>query len=152
MTVLAGNDLARTLGAYSQRSWGPLADRLAEELVEEAPWLARPTFASAVAAWARVEAQLQLVMGWLDEHGLLDEDGKPRPATNLLDRLEGRAASLRQDLGRTPQALAKLLSVVAQTGHDPGGLDALREEGRRILRARAPEALGATEGEPREGG
>ena len=84
------------------------------------------------------EAQLQLVMSWLDEHGPLDTDGAPRPATSLLSRLEAHARELRNDLGLSPVALAKLLAVLdsAPAGTDDDGLAGLKAEGRRIVAAR----------------
>ncbi|MDQ3640433.1 MAG: hypothetical protein M3450_02895, partial [Actinomycetota bacterium] len=86
-----GHTLTLRHGAYSARTWRPLADRISAELPDIAPWCTRPTYGPAVAAWARTEAQLQLVMTFLDEHGPLDGDGAPRPATALLSRLEAHA-------------------------------------------------------------
>lgn len=80
-------------------------------------------------------------MAYLDEHGPLDEEGRPRPATNLLDRLEARASSLRSDLALTPYSLARLLAAVKVAEHDPEGLEQLRAEGQKIIEARAPHAL-----------
>jgi hypothetical protein len=39
----------------------------------------------AVRSYAWVETQLVLVRQWVDEHGLLDEDGKPRTVLTLLE-------------------------------------------------------------------
>jgi hypothetical protein len=129
-------------GAYSTRTWKPLADAIAAELPEVAPWCSRPTYGAAVAAWARVEAQLQLVLAWLDEHGPLDADGEPRPATALLARLESQAQSLRAELGLSPLALAKLLGTFTSSpgGTDDDALEALRAEGRRIVDVHATAA------------
>ena len=134
-----GNSAAQRHGAYSPRAWRPLADRIAGELPDIAPWCTRPTYGPAVAAWARTEAQLQLVMTWLDEHGPLDKDGAPRAATALLARLEAHARELRNDLGLSPLALAKLLSALdtAPSGTDDIGLEGLKAEGGRIIAARA---------------
>jgi phage terminase small subunit len=59
-------------------------------------------------------------MGWLDEHGPLDDEGVPRPATGLLATLERQAQSLRAELGLTPLALAKLLGALTSA---PAGTD-----------------------------
>jgi hypothetical protein len=107
----AGNSEALKHGANSVRRWKPIADQLAAELLGQYPWLAR--FEAAVWAWARVEAQCWLIGDWLDQVGLLDDQGEPRPASNRLDRLEARAQSLRNDLPLTPMALAKLTSTLA---------------------------------------
>jgi hypothetical protein len=124
-------------GARSERRWRPIADRLAAELVEVAPWVARPTFAATVAAWARVEAQLALVGEWLDEHGILDEHGSPRPTLGTQDRLETRAITLRGELGLSPQSLARLLRTTSElaVAHSEDVLEALRAEGRKLLEA-----------------
>ncbi len=152
-----GNTAALAHGVYSPRTWRPLADRIAAELPDIAPWCSRPTYGPTVAAWSRTEAQLQLVMAWLDEHGPLDSDGEPRPATNLLVKLESQAQSLRAELGLSPLALAKLLGAFtsAPTGSDDGALDHLRAEGRRIVDARTaalerPEATQSHEDGPDE--
>lgn len=132
------NTAALQHGAYSPRTWRPLADQITGELPEIAPWCTRPTYGPAVAAWARTEAQLVLVMNYLNEHGPLDKDGVPRPATALLSKLEAHARELRNDLGLSPLALAKLLSVLdsAPSGTDDRGLEGLKAEGGRIIQAR----------------
>jgi hypothetical protein len=133
-----GNDLGVTHGAKSTSHWLPPAQALAEELVTVAPWTARPAFTATVASWSKAEAQSQLLHAYLDDIGLLDEDGQPRPAVAMLDRTEIRAANLRQALGLTPLALAKLLqslAAVAASNGDTGSLDAVRAEGRRIAEA-----------------
>jgi hypothetical protein len=129
-------------GVYSPRTWKPLADAIAAELPEVEPWCSRATYGAAVAGWARVEAQLQLVAAWLDEHGPLDSDGNPRPATGLLGRLESQAQSLRAELGLSPLALAKLLGAFtsAPAGTDDDALEALKAEGRAIIEASASSA------------
>lgn len=143
-----GHTFSLTHGGYSARTWKPLADAIAAELPEVAPWCSRSTYAPAVAAWARVEAQLQLVMAWLDDHGPLDDDGEPRPATALLARLESQAQSLRAELGLSPLALAKLLGAFtsAPACTDDDALEALKAEGRRIVEARAGQLAASVPG------
>lgn len=99
-----GNQLAVVHGAQVPDRWKPLADNLATHLPTIAPWTARPAFAATVAAWAKAEAQAQIIGNFLNEHGLLDDDGVPKPALNSLDRYEVRAARLRDQLGLTPLA------------------------------------------------
>lgn len=135
--------MAEKHGADSPRRVGPLAAELAAELVESAPWVARPAYRATLAAWCRVEAQLRLVSEYLDRVGLLDEDGRPRPATNLQDRLESRAAKLRSQLGLDPMSLSRLMLTVsaverahlARGGSLDGLLDELAAEGRAALSA-----------------
>lgn len=146
-----GNDVAVTHGALSPRRVAPLAAAAVERLRAVAPWAAdRPAFLGSVESLAWCEAQLELVRAYLDDVGLLDGDGQPRAVCNLLDRLEGRAARLRDALGLSPMALAKLLgtlATVAVAGHDDDGLAHLKAEGRRIIEARrlaaVPEGDGA---------
>lgn len=140
---LPGNTVAHTAalthGARSARELQPVAAVLAAELVASARWTASEAFATTVASWAYSEAQLLRLRGYLDEHGLLDDDGEERPAARLLDRVEGRLAKLRDQLGLTPAALGKLLataaSVAGATG-DAESLTSLQAEGRRILASR----------------
>jgi hypothetical protein len=142
-----GNEVATTHGAYSERRVSPIADEIAAVLPSTAPWATGPTFVGAIRSYSWAEAQLALVREFLDEHGILDHEGKPRPAMQLLDRLEGRAAALRAELGLTPMALAKLLGSLvstAATAGDDDALEQLRAEGARILAARGIGAGGAS--------
>lgn len=135
-----GNELGLVHGARSTRRWLPTAEALAKGLVDVAPWTERPAFAATVASWSKAEAQCQLLHAYLDDVGLLDDNGEPRPALNTLNTTETRANNLRQQLGLTPVALAKLLqalaAVAASTG-DTTSLDAVRAEGRRIAEAQS---------------
>lgn len=143
-----GNLVALKAGDRSPRIVAPLAATIAAELAEAAPWTTGSAFARTVESWAWSEAQCQLLRRWLDEHGLLDDDGVPRAASNRLDKLEGRAASLRAELGLSPLALARLLS--SMSGIDvpalEAGYDALRSAGGALVdaaRARGDLALSA---------
>ena len=129
-----GNEAALKHGARSERRWRPIADRLAAELLAERPWLEQHR--RSVDAWARVEAQATLISNWLDEVGLLDDEGNPRPASDRLDRLESRAQSLRSDLAETPASMARLLSQLTTTAAQTGAVDALealKSEGRALV-------------------
>ena len=133
------NTLAVSHGARSVRLVAPVAAEIGEVLPVVAPWTRSDAFAGARGSLSWVEAQLVLVRAFVDEHGPLDEDGKPRAAAVFLDKLEARASSLRGELALTPQSLAKLLGSLAQVasaGHDEDALDALRREGAAILQAR----------------
>jgi hypothetical protein len=133
-----GNKLGLVHGGRDPDQWKPIAAALAAELPTVAPWTARPAFAATVAAWSKAEAQAQLVGNYLNANGLLDDEGTPRPATSLYAQAETRAANLRQQLGLTPLALAKLLqalAAVASISGDESSLEAVRAEGRRIAQA-----------------
>lgn len=137
-----GHTLSLKHGADSPRMVQPVAESLAADLSAHAPWTIGGQFAATVHAWAWAEAQSHLLRLWLDEHGLLDDDGEPRPAANRLDRVESRAAKLRSELGLTPTSLVKLLGGLSaiDPGAAQGGLDALKAAGRQI---RTAAALGA---------
>jgi hypothetical protein len=133
------NDAAATHGAYSQRKVSPVAEEIGEQLPAVAPWCRSDAFAGARASLAWVEAQARLVRAYVDEHGVLDGEGKPRSAALYLDKLEARLGSLRGELALTPQSMGRLLGSLAQVasaGHDDDALASLQAEGRRILAAR----------------
>jgi hypothetical protein len=141
-------------GARSTRRVSPLADQLAAEVVQVAPWAAAPTFTGVVASWAWAEAQLHLLRRYLDEHGPLDEDGTPRTAMALLSRVEGRLDGLRTQLGLTPLALARLLGALSQVDGERGeqGLEALRRVGAQLRAAADERVLKAGQAEAVAGG
>lgn len=135
----AGNTVALKHGAYSSRHVEPLARRIADTLVEVAPWSAAPTFAAARRAWSWAEAEAELLRAFVNEHGLLDTEGEERPAAKALHRAEAKARNLRSDLGLDPMSCAKLMSLVAglDAALPDDARDQLLAEGRRILEARA---------------
>jgi hypothetical protein len=128
-----------THGAWSPATYEPRAFEIADALLSYADepgspisYLSDPSYRPAVDAWARIESRCSLLADWLSTRGLLDEKGKPRPATDLLDRLEKRGETLRGVLGLTPLSrsrlgrniaaarvdLAQLLSDPDEDGHD----------------------------------
>jgi hypothetical protein len=115
----------------------PIADQLAAGLAELAPWTSAASFASATASWSWAEAQVYVLRAYLDEHGLVDDEGQPRPASRMLEQVEGRLAGLRSQLGLTPLALGRLLATLSQVDADKGeqGLEALRAAGAELRQA-----------------
>lgn len=145
-----GNEVALKHGALSARCVSPIAETIAATIPDVAPWAATPTFAGTCQSLAWTEAQAQLVREYLDEVGLLDDEGKPRPATALLTQLERRAASLRTELGLSPLAMVRILAGLSNVdaARSIDGLDALKQAGRQIVAAREQQAaaeLGAAE-------
>lgn len=134
-----GNWESATHRALSPRAVAPLADQLGAELGSMAPWCAQPAFGATVAAWAWAEAQAALLRAYVDEHGLLDDNGAPLPACALLDRVEARAGRLRAELGLTPRAWASLVASLGSADHEAAarGLDSLRAVGRELARTAA---------------
>ncbi len=84
-----------------------------------APYLADDAaYSPAVQAWARAEARVRLLAAFLDEHGALDAEGKPRPALEALYRHERLALDQRSRLGLDPLARARLGRDVAASRLD----------------------------------
>lgn len=129
-----GNGAAVTHGAFAPRVFGPIAEALASALLEERPHLKR--WPAAVVAWADAEARCEVLRAHLDEHGMLDDRGRPRPAVDLLLRLERQADRARQRLGLDPRSDAQLARETAEAAGSVADLDAVREAGRRALAAR----------------
>ncbi len=89
------------------------------------------------------EARVELLTVWLDEVGLLDENGEVRGAVRSLERVESTAARLRERLGLDPRADAELAIVRGQASRSRSDLDALVEAARGCgLRSRVPGASG----------
>jgi len=112
-----GNQLALRHGAYSPRKVEPLAAELvASVLAEEATsYLRAVHWRPAVWAWARAEAQAQLLSEYLAKAGEVSGDGvgdlraeDVKAAYLLLHRAETRATKERGRLGLDPLSAARL--------------------------------------------
>lgn len=150
-----GHELSTTHGARSDRKVQPLAEHYAGTLATTAPWVATPAFAGTVASWAWAEGQAHLLRAYVDEHGHFDAEGEERSAVRTLDRVEGRLAKLRDQLGLNPTALSKLLATAAATAQvtgDYASVAAIQAEGRRLLAARLVPDPPAPDGAPIETG
>jgi hypothetical protein len=115
-----GNLDALRHGALSPRLIEPRAIELVGALVALAHdpdssvgYLKDPAYQPAIRAWARVESSLERLDAYLSDVGLLDDEGPPRPATRLQDRMETRSESLRARLGLDPLSRARLGRDVA---------------------------------------
>lgn len=146
-----GHTLTLKHGARSPRMVQPLADEIATQLVEVAPWCGHPAFAAEVAAWAWEEARVRLLQAWVNEHGLLDEDSEG--ALGQLERAQGRAARLRGNLGLNPMAWARVLAL-SKTAEAAGAVgasdqvEALAAVGRELVgRASLPAGEESSDGE-----
>ncbi len=141
-----GNTAALRHGARSPGVLRPIVDQLTGELAEVAPWTRRPAYAGEVKSWAWSEARCVVLRDWVDQHGVLSEEGAL--AAGELARAESRAATARDRLGLSPLALAKLLGAFssAPSGTDDDALEALKAEGRRIVEARAGQLAAGVHG------
>lgn len=138
-----GNTAALKHGARSPRMLAPVIAELRAGLATAAPWTMGPAFAPAVEAWASAEARVRLLVAYLDEHGILDDEGAPRPAVAVLERAERAAERARAVLGLSPAAWASLYRTMTTTPDDQaGGIEALRAVGRRMIEATTPTTAG----------
>lgn len=111
-----GHELTVTHGAYSPRKVDPLAQELVDLVLgdQSTAYLQAGHWRPALYAWARAEAQVQLVSEWLadqatEKHPLGDlGDERVRAAYLLLHRAETRATTGRTRLGLDPLSAARL--------------------------------------------
>lgn len=122
-----GNTVAQVHGAYSPRKVDPLAAELLEAVLADpaTAYLQASRWRPALLAWAKAEAQAQLLSEYLARRGEESGDGvgdlaDPRvlSAYALLHRAESRAESGRSQLGLTPLSAARLGRDKAATGVD----------------------------------
>lgn len=106
-----------THGAYSPRKFDPLARELVDGVLANPAtgYLQAPHWRPALWAWARAEAQVQLLTEWLATQGEKTRDGvgdlgseRVRSAYLLLHRAEARATTGRTRLGLDPLSAARL--------------------------------------------
>lgn len=105
------------------------AREVADELRALLP-ASSPSDDPTVALVAMVLARIESANAWLDEHGLMDTKGTPRPILRVLSTWENTAARLLDRLGLTPTSRASLGLNIARA-HEAGIAD-LIEEGRKV--------------------
>jgi hypothetical protein len=154
MTLRPGHKAALKHGATSARTVNPLVEELIAVTIEQAPFLAQPSFKSALEAWTRAETRCQLLENYLDEHGLLDADGNPRPAAAFATQQENLALKHRTRLGLDAASRAGIEASLTSTAASQASLEAALEKGAQLLRERmagagsAPEAHQERPGQP----
>lgn len=117
--AIPGNFKALKHGARSERVITPLAAEIYNAVCEARPDLQAPEMAPAVWAYARTEAQLEILTGFVDKHGAIDEStGEPTAAEKYRLRIDTQAANHRARLGLDPLSKAKLGKDVAATKVD----------------------------------
>ena len=126
-----GNLVRLSHGAYSDRRVNPVARELVSVVLAQRPDL--EDHPAAVWSWARIESKCVLLEAWLDEHGFIDEHGKPTAPAQLVTRYEKLAMALRSRLGLDPQSQAQLQSSRALATLTTFDLEALRERGREAM-------------------
>jgi hypothetical protein len=137
-TAAPGNLLAIRHGAATQKVFAPLARQLAAGLAKACPDLGDVRYAASVTRWAEAEAQESLLVFELDRvveaEGVTSE--RAEQVQRSLDRVRGRSARLRADLGLTPRGHIELVAGRASAEHTLVDLDEIRRKGRRALEAR----------------
>lgn len=112
-----GHELSTQHRAYSPRTVDPLAEEIRAAVLEDpaTDYLRAGRYAPALWAWARAEAQVQLLTEYLAARGEETGDGvgdleqdRVKTAQLLLHRAEARALSGRRALGLDPLAAARL--------------------------------------------
>lgn len=128
-------------GAESPRLVSQRAERLLEEVAADRPsWLGEVD-GSAVRAWAYAEARCAMLREWTDQHGLLDDRGRPTHAATLLLQCERQAADARARLGFEPLSRARLgRDTAVARAAVADGIEAVRAAGRATERPALPEA------------
>lgn len=121
-----GNEVSVRHGAYSPRVIDPLAETFVDLLLGDPTvgYAHAPSFRPAVWAWARAEAQVQVLTEHLGETVGDLNDEAVRSAYLLLHRAESRAQTGRARLGLDPLSRARLGKDVAQ-GQAAGDMAAL---------------------------
>lgn len=113
----AGNTAALRHGVFSPRVVDPKARELVEQVLEdpETAYLTAAKWRPALWAWARAEAQVQLLEAYIAEAGEETADGvgdldldRVKSAYLLLHRAETRATTQRTRLGLDPLSAARL--------------------------------------------
>jgi hypothetical protein len=132
----AGNVAQLRHGAHSMRKRQPLEEAMSAWAHDHYPWVAEPRFAPAVAAWARAEAMVLLLAGYVDDHGPIDDEGKVLPAVAQLDRYERLAMKHREQLGIDPTSALRMLRDRLSAESQKADLDAVMSAGREAINAR----------------
>jgi hypothetical protein len=103
-----GNTKAMTHGCYSAKTLAPMQQELAAELREAMGPIYSPQFEGTVAAASLALSRLHRAEMWLDEHGMIDEDGELRPLTRMIGQWQAEARRSLEMLTLTPLSQAKL--------------------------------------------
>lgn len=103
-----GNQAARKHGVYSPGRLREIAAGYLERLRAEAPTGGEPADSMALELLALTWARLELGYAYLDEHGILDDDGEPLRLVRDLVSWENSARKLLVELGMTAASRAEL--------------------------------------------
>lgn len=148
-----GHELSVQHGAYSPRKVDPLAAHLVEQVLADTAtaYLRAAVWRPALWAWARAEAQVQLLTEYLAKAGKESGDGvgdlgldRVRSAYLLLHRAEARATTQRTRLGLDPLSAARLGRDKTAAALDTAQLMAQLE---RQERERQPGKEGGNDGQ-----
>ncbi|MGV9868096.1 hypothetical protein [Rhodococcus koreensis] len=113
-----GHFKSKKHGAYSDRVIVPLAAEIANAVCQARPDLQAPEMQPAVLAYARTEAQLEVLTAYVDEHGAFKDDGEISAAEKHRLRIDTQAANHRSRLGLDPLSKARLGKDLSSTQLD----------------------------------
>lgn len=103
-----GNEAATTHGRYSERRFGPLAERILERERAAMGDLWDGTSEVVLGRYAALAAQCELLEADIDAHGVVDECGQVRPAVREALRLSSRILEYGKELAATVRSRAQL--------------------------------------------
>lgn len=109
-----GNRGPMTHGARSVVNLAPRIAELVDALAPLVPAVS-PSDGPTLAVLAGVMARIEAAQAYLDEHGIMDEHGQPRPILKQLSTWENTAVRTLDKLGCTPTARAQLGLDLART-------------------------------------
>lgn len=140
-----GNALQERHGAYSPRRVDPLAAELVDLVLADpdTAYLREARWRPALWAWARAEAQVQLLTEYLEQKATSADSGvgdlgdeRVRAAHLLLHRAEARADRSRARLGLDPLSAARLgrdrTAAALDAAQLMAGLERQEQERRRV--------------------
>lgn len=128
-----GHELSMRHGAYSERRVGEVKATILEQLNASAP-VYDPADDHARDLLAGNLARIRLVELYVEEHGLLDENGELRPVLRDLPRWQESATRQLRELGLTTLSRAELGLDIARARH----LVSADEVNELLRRAAAP--------------
>lgn len=110
-----GNQLAVTHGAYSPAKVDPIAEANVERVLQDPDlnYLHQARFRHSLWAWARAEAQVELLVDHIGTNIGNLSNKKVTAAYALLERAETRSDRLRTKLGLDPTGYARLMKDLA---------------------------------------
>lgn len=135
-----GNTLALKHGGQSPRVVEAVARIVADDVVEQAPWITEPIFGDALARYCRAEARARLLSDHIFK--VADEQGAGKVPQRLWESAvasDNAASKAGAELGITPLARARLAMLTTSSDVGQASLDDLRRRGAEVIERRNAE-------------